>query len=148
MFIVHPDLTSIAPQRVAVLRASASSSPPLPGNQPIMGSAYPLALSENYKQAQRAFAALLESNTGFDLHADMQQLAAERSLYRLSRSELATLARWLGWQMVVRTRAAQRIGMNVLSTVNARLENAVERELTRLPMAQTTRNSVPMRLSA
>jgi len=113
-----------------------------------MGSAYPLALSENYKQAQRAFAALLESNTGFDLHADMQQLATERSLYRLSRSELGTLARWLGWQMVVRTRAAQRIGMNVLSTVNARLENAVERELTRLPVAQTTRNSAPMRLSA
>jgi hypothetical protein len=113
-----------------------------------MGSAYPLALSEKYKQAQRAFAALLETNTDFDLYADVQQLAAARSLYRLSRSELGTLARWLGWQLVVRTRVAQRVGMNVLTTVNARLENAVERELTRLPLAQTTRSAAPMRLSA
>jgi hypothetical protein len=148
MFPVHPDLTSIAPQRVVVLRVSASSSAPLPGSQPIMGSAYPLALSEKYKQAQRAFAALLETNTDFDLYADVQQLAAARSLYRLSRSELGTLARWLGWQLVVRTRVAQRVGMNVLTTVNARLENAVERELTRLPLAQTTRSAAPMRLSA
>ncbi len=113
-----------------------------------MGSAYPLALSENYKQAQRAFAALLEHNTDFDLRADMQQLAAERSLYRLSRSEFGTLARWLGWQMVVRTRAAQRVRLNVLSAVNARLESAVERELTRLPLAQPTRSFAPMRMSA
>ena len=113
-----------------------------------MGSAYPLALSENFKQAQRSFAALLELNSDFDLHADARQLAAQRSLYRLSRNELATLTRWLGWQLVTRTRSAQRIGMNVLSGVNARLENAVERELVRLPLRQTTHAAMPMRLSA
>lgn len=91
-----------------------------------MSSIAELQLSQSFKLAQRAFAALLDSRQ-FDASLAM---AARVRVAALDKLDLSRLGRWLAWQTWVRNPQA----LARIERVDQRLAASVLHARTRLPM--------------
>lgn len=91
-----------------------------------------LRLSEPYRLALRAFAALLEARAEA---ARSAAFAARRALTRLLAHEKGALARWLAWQAATATMRGNLFALARIHRTDAALGREVEALTARLPLA-------------
>lgn len=91
-----------------------------------------LRLSEPYRLALCAFAALLEARAEA---ARSAAFAARRTLTRLRAHEKGALARWLAWQATTFTMRGNLFALTRIHRTDAALGREVEAMTARLPLA-------------